>query len=199
MIVKSVKPALPIADPPAVEPMVRLTISDSHGFLGDAVGLRDMNLRFGSRVDMSMDLNPNKSSLIWVSAPKVWDELPFFLGSLRDQGNRPALLESFSDHLNMASLLKRQGARPNVFQGGSEQREPRNKQSPSWLLNAGPRLVGAPPTGGNTPLGWAFANGVPNQNPVLQWFTQNHASGNTKATAVSGWDCPLLTFIYPNF
>ena len=39
-----------------------------------------------------------------------------------------------------------------------------------------------------------------NQNPVLKWSTQNHASRIKKAAAtISGWDCPLLAFIYPGF
>ena len=39
-----------------------------------------------------------------------------------------------------------------------------------------------------------------NQNPVLKWSTQNRASRIKKAAAtISGWDCPLLTFIYPGF
>ena len=39
-----------------------------------------------------------------------------------------------------------------------------------------------------------------NQNPVLQWLTQNHASRIKKADIRSYlWqgDCPVLTFIYP--
>ena len=39
-----------------------------------------------------------------------------------------------------------------------------------------------------------------NRNPVLKLPTQNHASRIKKAAAtISGWDCPLLTFIYPGF
>ena len=37
-----------------------------------------------------------------------------------------------------------------------------------------------------------------NQNPVPKWLTQNHVR-NKAAAAVSGWDCPLLTFVYPGF
>ena len=39
-----------------------------------------------------------------------------------------------------------------------------------------------------------------NQNPALKWSTRNHASRIKKAAAaISGWDCPLPTFIYPGF
>ena len=38
-----------------------------------------------------------------------------------------------------------------------------------------------------------------NQNPVLKWFTQNHVRTYKGSATTFGWDCPLLTFIYPGF
>ena len=37
-----------------------------------------------------------------------------------------------------------------------------------------------------------------NQHLVLKWSTQNHVQ-NSEGGRSYGWDCPLLTFIYPGF